>query len=125
MTARPRLLVVDDEAEFSRTIRDAAEGCGYETESAPDGRTAQSITTGFNPDVVMVDMVMPDADGIDYIRWLVGSRFRGRLVLTSGYDPRYLEMAQIIARAGGILSVDILAKPVRLDRLEAILSRKP
>ncbi len=106
-------------------VQDVAEGCGYETLSARDGKDAQAVAIAFSPDVVMIDMVMPEADGIEYIRWLAGNGFRGRLVLTSGYDLRYLEMAKIIARSSGLADVEVLTKPLRVAQLEAILSRKP
>jgi len=125
LTQSRRFLVVDDEEAFARMVQDVAEGCGYETQAARDGRDAQAVTVAFAPSVVMIDMVMPEADGIEYIRWLAGSGFRGRLVLTSGYDQRYLEMAQIIARSSGLGEVEILAKPLRAIQLEAILNRKP
>lgn len=124
MTGSPRFLIVDDEADFSRLVQDIAEGCGYATCAALDGRSAQDITSRFGPDVVMVDMVMPEADGIDYIRWLADRRFQGLLILTTGYDPRYLEMAEIIARSAGLPDVNVLMKPMRAAGLEALLNRK-
>lgn len=124
MTIPLRFLIVDDELDFARMVRDVAEGCGYVTCGAADGKSAQGITGRFGPNVVMVDMVMPEADGIEYIRWLSASGFRGRLILTTGYDRRYLEMAEIIARSAGLPEVDLLAKPMRAAGLEALLNRK-
>lgn len=124
MKSPPRFLIVDDEPAFARLVQDIAEGCGYATCGAADGKAAQGIAARFDPDVVMVDMIMPEADGIEFIRWLAASGFRSRLILVTGYDQRYLEMAEIIARSAGLPDVNLLMKPMRAAGLEALLNRK-
>ncbi len=123
MTTSPRLLVVDDDLDFARLVQDVGEGCGYVTRAAADGYAAQAAAREFRPDVVVLDMVMPEADGIDYIRWLAATGFAGRLLLTTGYDTRYLDMARIIARSSGLADIEVLTKPARPATLAGVLNR--
>ncbi len=66
----PRILVVDDEKQIRRMLRAALEGYGYDIGEAPSGHEGLSQTSIFHPDVVILDLGLPDIDGIEVIQRL-------------------------------------------------------
>lgn len=59
-----RILIVDDDAQFRRTLRIALTSLGYEVADAASGTEAmESMKTGV-PDIVLIDWQMPDMDGL-------------------------------------------------------------
>jgi DNA-binding response OmpR family regulator len=61
--SRRRILVVDDDPDLRRIVGDALEGAGYDVRAAADGREAVSTASLYLPDLVLLDVMMPDADG--------------------------------------------------------------
>lgn len=58
-----RILVVDDEPDIRRLVEEALTGAGYEVATAANGREAVRVSSTFLPDLVLLDVMMPDADG--------------------------------------------------------------
>jgi len=118
---RPHLLVIDDDEATARLFGRIAEGEGYEVRTASSGSDARAILTELQPAVIILDMIMPDMDGIEMVRWLSGQTYTGRLVLVSGFSQTYLQAAATMARAAGMATVHILQKPVSVaDLREAV-----
>ena len=94
-----RVLIVDDHALFRRSARRLLELEGYEVVGeAGDGSAAIAAVDELRPDVVLLDVNLPDATGFD-----VADRLRGqgvRVVLTSDRDPS--EVAPFAEGAGAI-----------------------
>jgi two-component system KDP operon response regulator KdpE len=63
----PRVLVVDDEPEILRYLRPALTACGFEVLAAANGRAALRAIAASAPDVVLLDLGLPDMDGKDVI----------------------------------------------------------
>jgi two-component system copper resistance phosphate regulon response regulator CusR len=62
-----RLLLVEDEVDIQRFLRRSLEESGYEVEVAGDGRTAQRLAGEGEFDILIVDLGLPDQDGISLI----------------------------------------------------------
>ena len=62
MTAH-KIMVVDDNAATRRMVRNALTRQGHDVIEAPDGATARSLMTSERPEVVLQDLMLPDADG--------------------------------------------------------------
>ncbi len=117
-----RLLIIDDDADFGQHVRRTAEEMGYEarvTTAAPEFKEAYE---DFDPAVIVLDMVMPEVDGIEIINWLAEQRCRARLIIVTGYTPRYAEMAKILSDAKGMPAATALSKPVNLADLRKALA---
>ncbi|MFC5181482.1 response regulator [Actinomadura harenae] len=67
-----RVLVVDDEPQIVRALRINLKARGYEVDAAPDGRTALDLAARRHPDVILLDLGLPDMDGTEVIRGLRG-----------------------------------------------------
>jgi two-component system KDP operon response regulator KdpE len=63
-----RVLVVDDDTQIRRALSTALGGHGYEVEVAADGAEALARIATWNPDVVVLDLVMPNVDGFEVVR---------------------------------------------------------
>ena len=66
-SARPRVLLVDDEASVRATIRRGLEMLGYEVEVAADGLEGVRLVERWRPDVVLMDLAMPKLGGLSAI----------------------------------------------------------
>ncbi len=66
--AKHRILIVDDEPRYVWSIRVNLEDEGYETITASDGRTAVSLATESSPDLILLDVRMPEMDGYEACR---------------------------------------------------------
>lgn len=120
--ARKSLLIVDDEIDFGNFVGEVGEGLGYEvtvTSSAVD--FMKSYRTR-EPSVIVMDMVMPGVDGVELIGWLAQQKCTSRILVVTGYNPRYVELAENLGGAKGLSSIKSLTKPIRLAELKAALS---
>jgi DNA-binding response OmpR family regulator len=115
--ATRRLLVVDDEVEFAEFVRELAGRHGFQVETAQNGSVAKQRFRAFLPDTIVLDIVMPQTDGIEFIGWLGRMGTNVRLVVVTGFDPHYGDLAEKLAEARGLSSVAVLTKPVRVATL--------
>jgi DNA-binding response OmpR family regulator len=117
-----RLLVCDDEPDFAEFVRAVAEPLGYEVRIVTRSARFSDAYESFGPSVVLLDMVMPEVDGTEIIRWLSDKGTGARILIVTGFNPRYTEMARVIARANGLLKVSTIAKPVGVEALRKALA---
>lgn len=120
MTDKRRLIVCDDEADFRSFVRKVAESAGYEVREVGSSRRCIAEVAVFQPDVIVLDMVMPEIDGIEIVQGLDKAAFAGRVIISSGYSPKYASAAAQLGELKG-LKVDILPKPVQLATLRAAI----
>ena len=73
------------------------------------------------PDVIVLDIVMPEQDGIETIKWLVDRGCRARILIISGYCPTFAFAAKLIGEVQGNIEVSQLEKPIRVAELRARL----
>jgi CheY-like chemotaxis protein len=118
---RKRLLIVDDEPRFAAFVGRVAEPLGYEVEVTNHGRDSQAAYLRKRPDIVVIDMVMPDIDGNELILWLVEQRCAADIIIITGYHPDYAVNARLLAEFKGLRSVVTLSKPISVTRLREAL----
>jgi DNA-binding response OmpR family regulator len=111
-----RLLLVEDEPEIQDFLKQPLANAGYEVDTAKDGRTAIRLASGKKYDVLIVDLGLPDQDGIDLILQLRHSGISSPVLILSArrsVDDRVKGLEQ-----GGD---DYLTKPFALAELLARL----
>lgn len=118
---KKRLLVVDDEPGFREFIQEAATGLGFEVATAANGAKARDVYAAFKPHIILLDIVMPEVDGIEFTRWLASEKTTSRVILVTGYNPHYAESAGRLGTALGLPSIKFLTKPLRLATLAEVL----
>ena len=67
MSLKPQILIVEDEKPIRKFIRVSLETQGYECIEASDGSNAITLVYSMNPDIIILDLGLPDMDGIDVI----------------------------------------------------------
>src|SRR5258708_23485515 len=78
--AEGRVLVVDDEANITELVAMALRYVGFEVATAASGRDALAAVNDFRPDLVVLDVMMPDLDGFEVCRRLRAGGIRGPVV---------------------------------------------
>jgi YesN/AraC family two-component response regulator len=66
---------------------------------------------------------MPDMDGVELTRFLADQKYRGPVLIVSGFDRRVLESAFRLGEALGLNMAGPVEKPVRIDELEELLAK--
>lgn len=67
MDNKPFILVVEDDKPIRNFICVSLEAQGYQCINTPNGKTAVSLVSSHNPDIIIIDLGLPDMDGIDVI----------------------------------------------------------
>ena len=121
LTTAKRLLICDDEVRFGRLVKKVAEALGYQVEVTLDGRGFMKAYQAFKPSTIVLDMVLPDADGNELILWLAEQQSSADLITITGYAPDYAVHAGTLAKFRGLRAIATLQKPVDIAQLRAVL----
>jgi CheY-like chemotaxis protein len=114
------VLVVDDEPEILNAMQDLLEYLGYRPELAANGKKGLEKYKRKNPDAVLMDINMPEMDGITCIEKILNYDPNANISIFSGYEEEGVDgMSQ---RAKDAIK-DYLAKPVGLGALGALLAK--
>jgi two-component system KDP operon response regulator KdpE len=70
MSDGARILIIDDEKQIRRMLKTALTGFGYDIAEASSGQEGLNQTTMFHPDLIILDLGLPDLDGVEVVRRL-------------------------------------------------------
>ena len=115
---RGRLLVVDDEDVIASTLQEFLQTEGFDVRVASDARSALATVESFEPDVVLCDVQLPGADGLELLERLLRIRPETLVLMITAYAT--VENAVAAFRRG---AHDYLMKPVLFDELLAKIDR--
>lgn len=118
---RRRLLVIDDQAGVTRVVNLIASELGWEVRVVNDPTIATEAFIAFRPDTVILDMIMPEKDGIDVLNEILLTGLPSRLIVTSGLSAGFVRLARGVAEFHHVDGVTELRKPFRrADLLELL-----
>lgn len=120
-----RLLAVDDDAASAELIVRVAERCGYEAFATSDSRGVINLVKALNPDVMAVDINMPNIDASALFALLAEAQYKGRILIVSGEDEAVLRKTQLKAEALGLRAPAYQQKPLDFGKLRAMLTAAP
>jgi two-component system, OmpR family, response regulator len=114
VSASHRILVVDDEPNIVDVISMALRFHGFEVESAGTGAGAIAAVGSFRPDLIVLDVMLPDMDGFDVARRLGAERARVPIIFLTARDATEDKVRGLTV--GGD---DYVTKPFSLEELVA------
>lgn len=112
-----RILIVDDAAFMRMMIKNILTEAGYEVVAeAENGKQAVEKYSELRPDLVTMDITMPEMDGISAVREIIGSDGKANIIMCSAMGQQAMVIEAIQAGAK-----DFIVKPFKPDRvLEAV-----
>ena len=114
-----RILVIDDEADIRELVKEILSDEGYEVEVAGNAAQARALRAQQHPELILLDIWMPDVDGITLLREWTGPTADGcPIVMMSGHGT--VETAVEATRLG---AVDFIEKPLSLAKLLRVVER--
>jgi signal transduction histidine kinase len=115
-----KILVVDDDTEMLKPIKEVLEELGYLAASVNSGKEALAKYESWKPDVVLVDRSMPEMDGITCSERIIEADPFAKIILISGYDEKGQNG---ISRQTKQIIKGYLTKPINLADLTGLLGR--
>ena len=112
-----RVLLVEDEPRVAAMLRDVLVELGYIVTVAGGGAEALQFVPVFEPDVVLLDLLMPEMSGVEVLEHLRRDHPTLRVVIMSGNED--VEVARATLRAGAF---DYLGKPFSIDVLARVVA---
>lgn len=108
----PRILIVDDDPAVAEVLQDYFTEAGFATDAALTGEAALTLIRQSRPDVVLLDIKMPEINGVEVLARLRAAHPEIPVIMTTGNDD--LTLAQATLKMGAF---DYVAKPFDFDYL--------
>ncbi len=112
------VLVVDDQADIRASLRGVLTDEGLRVLEAEDGRQALEVVRTARPELVLLDVWMPEVDGIEWLRRLQEEPERPQVIMISGHGN--IETAVQATKLGAF---DFIEKPFSIDALLSVVNR--
>lgn len=116
-----KVLIVDDDENISEVINMYLKSSGYNTKIATNGKDAQTAYMEYDPDLILLDVMIPIIDGIDLLKWIRKQGEKSVIMLTAKGDT----FDKVLALELG--ADDYIVKPFEpkelLARVKAVLRR--
>ncbi|OOZ41258.1 transcriptional regulator [Solemya pervernicosa gill symbiont] len=115
----PHILIVDDEPDIRNLLKEILEDENYDVATAENGEAARQALRGRRPDLIMLDIWMPDIDGITLLKeWNEAGGLPSPVIVMSGHGT--VETAVEATRLG---AYDFVEKPISLAKLLVMVQR--
>ena len=119
MRNRNCLLIVDDEPDIRLLLETCAEKSGFSPLLAENGRQALEMVQQYQPDAVISDIMMPEMDGMEFLRWMKSNEIDIPVILMTAYGT--IDRAVEAMKSG---AADFITKPVSPDYLMQVVRRR-
>jgi EAL domain-containing protein (putative c-di-GMP-specific phosphodiesterase class I)/FixJ family two-component response regulator len=121
-----KILVLDDESFMLKLLARMLTNQGFTSVTlCENGRIALDRVDSMDtrPNLILLDLNMPEMDGIEFVRHLVERNYTGSLILISGEDERMLQTVEKLVQAHKITVLGHIHKPVKPEALSALLEK--
>ncbi len=108
-----KILVVDDEIEVVRLLKDFLTSKDYEVYTAPNGAEALALVKEVKPDIVLLDIIMPGMGGIDTLKEIKKIDPTTAVIMVTAVIDE-----ELAKRAVNLGAFDYITKPINIDYLE-------
>ena len=117
-----RLFVVDDDPPIVGFLAGLGKSCGFEIESSTTGHQLSERIAQFQPAFLILDLVMPEHDGIEILREMADAEVKAKILLISGFNPDLLSRAKALGRAWQLNVIEIMEKPLDAEKVLACMN---
>ncbi len=121
-----QIIIVDDDQFQLKLLSHQLSMVGHKNVTAfDDGQTALDHMVGqvLDSTIVILDLNMPNMDGLEFLQKLQETEFTGALLLVSGEDERVLQSAEVLASSYDLRVLGHLNKPVQQEQLQKYLKQ--
>lgn len=115
-------MVVEDDPLIADLVSRVGTECGFLTLCTTGSQVATAYPK-FNPDIVVLDIIMPDVDGIEVLRYLKDQYKRLHVIILSGSPDSYRRMTHSLGLAIGFIVAANIPKPFRVTELRAAFEK--
>lgn len=120
-----RVLILDDDEAVGHTIRFVAEGMGMASKAVTEADSFFSAVEDWHPDHIVLDLMMPQMDGVEVMRRLAKSGNDAEIIILSGVGCNILQAARRSANDHGLRVRGVLPKPFKPTALRELLEAAP
>jgi len=113
-----KVLLVDDERDFLEALAERMRARGMQVATTTTPIEALQMTVRENYDAIVLDLLMPEMEGLELLKALKKKNPRARIILLTGYATR-----KKIAEAMKLGAVDMIEKPADLELLTKIIKK--
>ncbi len=113
-----RVLIVEDDTDFRELLEEHLSSLGYRVETAPDKETARKILNKFDFSVVLLDLFLPDGNGMELLRWIRENTPLTEVIVITGHGT--IKTAVEAMKLG---AYDFLTKPCSLKEVEVLVEK--
>jgi DNA-binding NtrC family response regulator len=121
--SKEKLLVVDDMSGMRHLMGSIATKAGFSVETAGNAIDFKKIFESFQPSVIVLDLLIPDEDGIELLWYLHRQGFTGAIVIISGASKTINMAAQAMATGLRLCVAGSFTKPFNVQKLRDCLLR--
>lgn len=118
-----RILIVDDEPQDVATIERAGTSLSLEVATLDHTKAFERLVTEWTPDIVVLDIGIPDRDGYVLLGVLGSLKFKGDVIIISSVSQQDLDTAAQAGRIRGLRILGTARKPVAYDAIRAVIAK--
>ena len=122
MADKPVLLALDDDEEIGSLLCAIGQRAGFEVTATTSHKDFQTTLRLSRPDVIVLDLQMPEMDGVQMLRFLAEEKVDAGIVLVTGMDMRTISSAEQYGRSKGLRVLATLQKPFMPEDLSNALA---
>ena len=115
---KAKILVADDESEIRSILKDFFIQKNYEIDTAESGREAIDKLNTYKPNILLLDLNMPDIDGEEVLKYISENALDVGVIIITAY-PDYVQDKKLLGRA-----YDYIVKPFDLEYLNSTVITK-
>ena len=117
-----RLLIAEDQELLAQYMAIVADDLGWSVEVAGSVKAVERMIEEHRPEVLVLDLGLPDGDGVELLRYLSRRNFAGAILIVSSCDDGVLESCDRLAGHLGLRVAGRARKPMTASRFAELLN---